>query len=374
MVNLTGLSFAYPDVPARDRTSLVDPEVPLSYPDIFVLSTCLRVEIAWLGGPETVPEVMHTLYASLSSRSLPAARVRSGHEEFHHLARVAAGLDSVPVGEAEILTQFRRALKHLVSRTGENGELAGVVKAALGVGRGARRALDCQPEGSLAAAAAAMIGGLPRVAVLGSGAMARAVVERLDPNSVDIYARRPGSVAGVHPRPWTEARQALSEAPAVVSTVPGPLFCEDAIPSRRRPLLFIDLGMPPALAPPATTHTVDYRGVDDVAASVPAVPAVDAEELAARDGLSVWQRLMVSDRAGGIITSLVDRAEQAVDEEVRRVVGRFETAVDPETVLRQLGRSVARRLLHPPVSYVGSVPLDQDKLDVVARAFGIEDA
>jgi glutamyl-tRNA reductase len=113
-------------------------------------------------------------------------------------------------------------------------------------------------------------------------------------------------------------------------------------------------------------------GIDQLASSIKRIAAVSADEVAAREAAAAWQRLTVSDRAGSIISSVVDRAEQTVDEEVDRYISRLATASDPERVLRQLARSVARRILHPSVSYVGSTPLEQRDLDVVARAFGVE--
>lgn len=371
MPRLTGLCFAYPDVAACDRAPLVDAAhtQPVAGHHIFVLSTCLRVELVWPGPPETASLILEELYGP---KQFPAYTTRTGEEAFHHLARIAAGLDSVPVGETEVLAQFRQALKRFEEDTREAKELGTVLKTAIGVGRAARRALDAEPEGSLATAAAKIAGSAPKVAVLGSGAMARAVIAELDDPDVAVYARKPGRIAGIPTRPWSEAVEGLATVPAVISTVPGPAFDRHILAERPEPLLFVDLGMPPAFESSQLGDSLDYRGVDDVAALVQPRPATEAERVASREAAAAWQRLTVSERAGSIINSVVDRADQTVDEEVQRFASRLTTATDPETVLRQLARTVARRILHPSVAFVGSTPLEEGELDVVARAFGVD--
>lgn len=368
-MQLTGLSFAYPEVPANERASLVQPRMP-ARGDVFILSTCLRVEVVWSGGPDLAPAVMAELYGSLP---LPAAKMRTDLDAFHHLARIAAGLESAPIGESEILSQFRGALEWSFAETCGDQSLVHLIEAALGVGRAARRSLSGSGAGSLAHAAAGIAGDRPGVVILGGGAMARAVAHELDRSNVTIYARRPGSVAGNPSRPWRDLPTALASCRAVVSTVPGPVATLAEAGRDGPPLILVDLGMPPALTSPELAEPIIYQGVDDVAASVRSISQPDAEEVAARESEKAWARLIVSDRAGSIITSVFDRADRTVDEEVRRFSGRLSAADDPAEVLRQLAHTVARRILHPPAALLGSTPLTPDELEVVAKAFGIDD-
>ena len=373
MSGLTGLSFAYPDVPAPARARLMNPRLGAEDSDIFFLSTCLRVEFAYSGDPEMAPELLRRLYGG---RFLPAARMRTGLEAFQHLSRVAAGLESAQTGETEVLTQFRQALGRFAE--GANGSpLTRVLETATGVARIARRSLGVERRGSLAAAAAAMAGVGDTVAILGGGAMARAVAHHLDTRDVTAFARGPGTLAGIETRPWAELGEALSTAEVVVSTVPGPVPLLDAsafevLRARPVPLLFVDLGMPSAISADSSPG-IAYRDVDDVAAVVDTTPEPEAEDVMDRESAAAWRRLSVSPRAGSIITSVVDRAAHTVDEEVGRYVSRLRAAEDPEVVLRQLARTVARRIIHPSVAFVGSTPLDADQLDVVARVFGVDE-
>jgi glutamyl-tRNA reductase len=368
-MHLTALSFAYPGVSASDRAGILEPRLPADEIDVFVLATCLRVELAWAGGPDLAPTVLDQLYGS---RALPSAKLRTDLDAFHHLARVAAGLESAQVGEAEVLSQFRQALEQLAGQTSADSELVREMEAALGVARTARRSLSDSHGRSLAVAAAHLVDSLPDVLVLGAGAMGRAVVRELDRSKVAVYARRSEPVAGIPSRPWEGLPAVLASCRAVVSTIPGPVpVLQELQRPEGNPLLLIDLGMPPAVEEPDPS-ALTYRGIDDVAFSMSLASEPEAEATVAIESEKTWGRLTVSREAGSIISSVVALAEQTVDDEVRRFAGAFSASEEPEQVLRQLAHTVGRRIIHPAVSLLGSTPLSPGELDVLAKAFGVE--
>lgn len=370
-MQLTSLSFAYPDVPASERAQLLEPvaEPGVGEADIFFLATCLRVEIAWTGAPDLASVILPDLYGS---RPLPAPKMRTELDALHHLSRIAAGLESAQIGEEEVLAQFRQASERLVE-TSEDTDLARILETATGVGRSARRLLNGRTTGSLAASAARMVDSLPEVVVLGDGAMARAVVAELDPSKTVVYSRRPKPVGGITSRPWDEVQDVLRSCLAVVSTIPGPVPVLEGLRRGDDPLLIVDLGMPPALTHPGPSHHVVYRGVDDAASTVRSEPEPSAEDAVAVESAKAWRRLTVTHEAGSIITALYDRVDETVDEEVRRFGNRFPGSSDPEKVLRQLAHTVARRIIHPSVSLLGSTPLGPEELDLLAKALGVDD-
>jgi len=387
VLRLTSLSFAHPEVSSDHRLSLLlagtDLEAALNRlrstgRQIFLLSTCLRLEIAWIDGPDSIEDVLTCLYGDGSFSDL--ATVRHDDAAFLYLCRIAAGLCSPLIGEPEVLTQFR----HAVSTTHESeptaGPLGRVLDAAVAVGRSARRQMEYVPTGSLAILAARAAASFERVAILGAGAMARAAAENLADADVSVFARRSTQLAGHETRPWEDAVEALGSFPVVISTVPGSsrLFSNDAhlgVLSRRdEPLLLIDLGMPPGFHRPDPGHPVRYLGVDDVASSVRARPSLEVEEYVVNRAASTWHRLAASDRVGVVIAAMVGQAEAAVSEEVERFAKRLETATDPEPLLRQLAHTVARRVLHPSISYVGSAERGAEAVEMFAEAFGVDDA
>lgn len=385
MPRLTSLSFAHPTVLSEQRAilSLSPSHLRRAHEHLdtlghqaFLLSTCLRVEIAWAGDPESAAEVLASLYGDRAISN--NGTIRTDREALVHLCRVAAGLNSPLVGEPEVLGQFRQAVLAYQECYSDPSRLRRILETAIGIGRSTRRLLGDTPRGSLAALAANAASHLGRVAILGRGAMARAAAEHLDGVEVSVFARRPGQVGGHQALGWELAPEALAAFPAVISTVPGktPLFSGETIAAvfarRTSPLLLIDLGMPPGFARPDFSESLSYVGIDDLASSVRARPQIEAEAIVVRDATAVWNRITAPDRAGKVIGSLVEQADAAVSEEVERLIHRLSKADDPERILRQLGHTVARRILHPPISFLGSTDQEQ-AVAVLAEAFGVED-
>ncbi len=387
MPRLTSLSFAHPEVSSEQRTplSMRGDELASAHRRLvaadqpaFLLSTCLRVEVAFAGGPERIRDVLSLLYGDRS----PAApgTVRHDRRAFVHLSRIAAGLESPSIGEPEVLAQFRESVAVYREAVPASTRLIRMVEAALAVGRATRRHLEPPRDGSMAAVAARVAAAESRVAILGAGAMARVATRSLDPGQVTVFSRRPAEIAGHPTRPWNDAIDALRTYPAVISTVPGdaPLFpdrvVEASLAERRRPLLLIDVGMPSGFFRHRGRPIVRYLGIDDLASSVEAVPRPEIDDLIEEAAAASWARLNSSERARSVITAMVGQAEQTVDDEVRRFVGRLAGAEDPEPVLHQLAHTVARRLLHAPVSFLGSAAGEDDAIELVAEAFGVEGA
>lgn len=386
MVRLTSLSFAYPAVPSDRRAPLSLPGTVLDHAHrrlrstghkAFLMSTCLRVEIAWAAGPETTSDLLACLYGDGSLSDLGA--VRTDEAAFVHLCRVAAGLDSPLIGEREVLGQFRHAVSVCHEASAASGSFGRLLETAIGIGRTTRRLLGEAPRGSLAALAASAAAPFRRVAILGAGAMARAAAEHLDGVEVTIFARRPGRVAGRETHAWDAASAALATYPVVISTVPGkvPLFTEKtltrALARRNEPVVLIDLGMPPGFTRPRADDSIRYFGVDELASSVNARPPPEAEESIVRGAAAAWLRLSAPDRVGAVIAAMVEQAEAAVTDEVQRFANRLSGADDPERVLRHLAHTVARRILHPPISFISSTERGAEAVEVLAEAFGIDD-
>ena len=384
---LTGLSYAHPAVAADRRAPLsfaagsyhdAQRRVAADGHRVFLLSTCLRVEIVWAGGPEVAPHLLTSLYGDHSMSGL--AVLRTDRDLFLHLCRIAAGLESPVVGETEVLSQFRQAVAGITQPSDGGGDLARILESAVGVGRSTRRFLGPAPLGSLATLAAEAVASAPRVAILGGGVMARAAAQHLSDAEVSVFARRPGVIAGGSAHPWERVPHALATYPAVISTVPGgqTLFSEQvivqALARRSQPLLLVDLGMPPAFSRPTETGQLSYLGVDDLAESVGGLRPPEAEQALITEADDAWRRITAPDRVGSIINAMVDQAERAVDEEVRRFANRLAVSDDPESVLRQLAHTVARRVLHRPISFVGSKAGGPDAIEAVAEAFGVDDA
>ncbi len=386
MASLTTLSFAHPVAKSDDRAALTLAGTEATAVRhllidagrrVFLLFTCLRVEIAWQGGADDVDEILRLIYGEIVVPS--SGTIRGDEAAFLHLCRVAAGLDSPMTGEREVLSQFRKAVSNFHQADPQRDGLSQILDQAVGVARAGRRRLGNAPHGSLASVAASAASRFARVAILGSGAMAKAAAMQLPDSDITVFARSGEPVAGRVPIPWDRAAEALAEFPVVISTVPGtePLFSEGvvakSIAGRIDPLFLIDLSMPPGFEPFSPSDSVRYMGVDEVASIVDHRPAIEVEETVAAAARAAWLRLAAAERVGAVVAAILGHADRAVGEEVRRFLKRLPVDGDPEPVLTQLAHTVARRMLHPTVAYVSSTERGSDAVELFAEVFGVDD-
>lgn len=299
-------------------------------------------------------------------------------EAVHHIFRIASGLESAILGEREVWTQFRQAV------TSQKGRLDGftlkLLEQAIATGRAIRDLLPPAPHGSLAAIAVGLIGKVARVAVLGSGIMAKAAVSALQARpqvpAITVVARSPEkvSIEDVSVRDFTNARDVLADFPVVIAaTSAKQRLIESAelaavLRNRTSPLLLIDLAMPPDFDPPEDSP-IRYVAIDELADLVARRPEMEVvTEEVSRAALAAWQRFANHDSLGPTIAALYATADEVVERTVERFVGRLSEAGDRE-VLKQTAHTVARTLIAGPVSQLHRLGNESDMASLIAEAF-----
>jgi glutamyl-tRNA reductase len=341
------------------------------------LATCNRCELYMVGSsPEAMREAAVERLVELSghdrSRLEPMLYVRTGAEAAEHLFSVAAGLDSLVPGEAQILAQIRDAYASAFE-WGATGPVSNrLFHVALEAGKRVRHETAIGSGGASVASVAAdvaadRLGGLPgaRVLVVGAGRVAELVASNLaargagplrvanrDPSRAAALAARFGGTAIA----WDELAAAADDADVVVSSTAAPghvIHAGDLRPGR--PRLLIDLALP--------------RDVDPAAAEVEGTSVVDLDALevavrrtiALRRGESGRARAIVAEQAADFrdwmaalrvvpaITSLRDQAERIRVAELRRMEPRWDalSPADRER-LDAVTRSMLNKLLHQP--------------------------
>lgn len=284
----------------------------------FVLTTCNRTEIYWHAGHPGDSTLVQRMFADAlgAPRSwiADATTTLAGDAAAEHLFRVCAGLESLVLGEAEILGQVRGALD---ACTGAGAFLPGVVRAAVRAGRMARAetaiGVGAQSVASAAVQVLAKAVALPaaRVVVVGAGdtglkaarhLRSLGVGELVVVNRTLARAEQLGLAVGAEAAGLDGLPRELCRADAVVCAVatPTPLILTGdlraaAAARRSRPLVIVDLCMPPAVetgeAPGVThvnlsaleTHVADEHGRR--VREIPKVEAVLHRELA---HLTTW--------------------------------------------------------------------------------------
>jgi glutamyl-tRNA reductase len=246
--------------------------------EAVVLSTCNRAEI--YAGAESdaaadscgrfISEFNGVAWDALA----PHVVIYRGPEAADHLFRVAAGLDSLVVGEPQILGQVKEAFSTAAELKSTGALTHRLFTTAFSVGKRVRSETGLG-EGAVSVSYAAIalakkifgrLKGL-HVLILGAGEMATLTATHLraqDVAQLTIASRTLASAEtlardlGGHAVPWTAMPQALSAADIVVTATGSPdavltrALVEEAMrPRRGRPLFLIDIALPRDVEPEA---------------------------------------------------------------------------------------------------------------------------
>jgi len=379
-----------------------------------VIATCNRLEVyadvdRFHGSVEEVSRLLVDRAGESTEALVPHLYVHYDDGAVSHLFNVASGLDSMVVGEGQILGQTREALR-LGQELGSVGPALNVLfQQALRVGKRSHAETDIDRAApSLVTAALERIPGSVagrRVVVVGAGAMASLAIStvfRLGASDISVVNRSSDNAERLardydaRSLPLLDLTSALTEADVVVSCTgaAGVLITRDALESAREgvetPLAIIDLALPHDVEPEVVTLPgVSLVGLaslaedlrdSDAAREVGGVRAIVAQEISAF--LSARHQASVTPT----VVALRSMATAVVDAEMERLATRLPD-LDEATRAEVLHtvRRVADKLLHEPtvrvkelanetgaVSYAAALAdlfaLDPDAVDAVTRA------
>lgn len=392
MLIALAVDFRRAPLAVRGRLQLPEPRVALAYRALrrrppaqaVLLGTCNRTEIvAWLPSQGLDPAAARQLLELSVARLAPdhawadeflaRARSRTGRRAAEHVLRVAAGLESRILGDAQILSQVRAAYQRAAASGAVGPELHRLFQTALRVGRRVRAEtglMRARPSaGRLAAELVARrLGGLAgrRLVLIGAGKTAAAAARRfraLGAGDLELVNRTPDRAAalacevGARSRPFAWRHEALASADAAVVATgsPVPIVLAQALHQARlatttdRPLLLVDLSVPrnvePAVSrlPGLTVVDLDQLAPREEAiaealrAEVPAAERIVAEEL---EEFMAWLR-------SAPIRQAVSPLQQAIYALCRREVAHV---AGPEVADRVASRVAARLLASPLAS------------------------
>jgi glutamyl-tRNA reductase len=402
---LERLAFPRDDLPKAYRR-LLDAE---AVTEGVILSTCNRVEV-------------YGEVASYHAGFLDLKRFLSESREVHteefaeplyahyeddaalHLFSVASGLDSMVLGEPQILTQVRSAYRVSEAEQAIGPSLARLFRSAIRTGRRVRAetAIGASPAAMVEAGVSLAERNLGRLEgrsalVVGAGGMAALTVRALRSRGVARLrivnrsferATRLASRAGGEAAGLDGLAAGIAEADLVVcstgasGTVIGTEAVRAALERRRdgQPLFLLDLAVP--------------RDVDTGVGALPGVLVADIDDLkevVARNGAGEEEleraRAIVSDEAGRfaswrraarlapLIQAIRERGAQIQAAELAKVAPRLSDLSDREwSAVRAMGAGIVAKLLHDPIVRLKERPgAGPDSLArSVAELFGIE--
>ncbi len=413
---VAGLSFHTAPLAVRERAAVADTEARnlLRYLvghsgllEAAVVSTCNRTEFYLVSpSPELTGEVVPRLARYLDPAGAGGLAdhlgARRGAEAVRHIFRVASGLDSMVLGEAQILGQFKAA--HRLARSA--GTLAArldfVMRRAVSVAKRVRTETGIgRSHGSVTELALDhardALGGLEDRGILlvGAGKMSAAAARRLAACGarLTITSRSGDTAVALAAEVGGEAAvdgivEAVTDDIDLVvcstsSTRPVLTGADVARIQRHRggrALCIVDIAVP--------------RDVEPAAGEVPGVSLVDLDVLGRRvesnlerrrAELPAAERIVEGelartievvgerDAAGPTIAALARQAEVLRRREVARTAAKLGCGEDERAHLDALTRSLVRKLLHAPISHIKENVDDPGVALALREAFALDD-
>jgi glutamyl-tRNA reductase len=377
--------------------------------EAVAISTCNRMELYVVGSDVVEAEslVLARLAAAAGIRptELPVYSLRNC-DAARHLYRVASGLDSMVLGEAEVQGQVKRSYEQALALRATGPLTNQLFRAALATGKRVRTTTRISAGHASVAtvavdAARDALGDLAdrRVLIIGAGETAELTARALHSQGVHTMfvanRRRAGALAlaerfGGESGSFDALPGELVRADVVVASTSSPhLLLEaealQAVVEERegRPLLLIDLAVP--------------RDIDPECASLPGVTVLDMDALQASLHHQLGSRREEAVRAEVIVeeeiqsfarwlgtlevlptlSALRRRADEVVSRLLAENATRWEhlTERDAERV-EALARAVANRLLHEPTARVRAMDGEQRhaRLQLLCELFGLDTA
>jgi glutamyl-tRNA reductase len=376
-------------------------------PEIALLSTCNRTELYAASsdvaaGLDRLRERLGGLKGLDLAPHAAGVHAQSGPAAARHLFRVAAGLDSMVLGEKQILGQVRDA--HALAR--EEGTAGPVLdhlfQTALHAGKRAQAETQigagaASVPSAAVALAAKVFGNLEqrRVVVVGAGATAELAARRFaerKPAALVVANRtreRAASLAeavGGAARPLEELPAVLLEADVVVCATRAPGFVVTAAMvaramagRRQRPLVLVDVAVPRDVEPEAgQEENVFLYPID-------ALRTIVDQSLARRQQEAPRVEVLVAEECGRflewlrgleatpVVRELREHFERVRAEEVKKILSHFHES-DRERVER-LTKALVNKLLHAPTVRLkardGEPEAHRERLHAVRELFAL---
>jgi glutamyl-tRNA reductase len=343
-----------------------------------ILSTCNRTELYFSAEASAEAATWLAQWHKLRPEELaPYLYTRPQDEAVRHAFRVASGLDSMVLGEPQILGQMKEAARCAEAAGTLGTVLHRLFQRSFAVAKEVRSTTRVGAESvSMAAAAVKLAARIfptlreQSVLFIGAGEMIELCATHFaaqGPARIAVASRTLERASRLAHRFGGQAielkalAERLHEFDIVVSSTASSLpllgkgMVERALKARRhRPIFMVDLAVPRDIEPEvAELDDVFLYTVDDLAAIVSANldarrSAVEQAEAIIDAQVGQFMHWMHSRGNVPLIRMLRDNAELARREEVQRALRLLQRGEDPAGVLEQLSLALTNKLLHAP--------------------------
>ena len=388
-----GVNHKKAPVEVREKLALSNAQLPSLFKKLeaseiiagcVILSTCNRMEI--YTASRDIDAAMSEVWKLLADES--GIQVNQLQEYSYsltcqqaiiHLFRVASGLDSMILGEMEILGQVSRAYQFACENSACNSVLNVLFQKALKVGKQVRTQTRIANGASSVGAAAVelakkKLGNIQgrSILLIGTGEMGRLVAQNITNNGVSRMmvcnrsydkAQKLASEFDGCAEPYEELSECMARADLVLSctAAPGCIITRDQLTHimqtrSGKPIFLIDLAVPRDIEPESRQlQHVHLYNIDDLKSIVDEslierkLEARKAEEIIGKaiDSFGKW---LNSRHAVPVIQALRKKGEEIENAELEKAMKKLGPLTeDEEKVLRNMASSIASKLMNTPI-------------------------
>ena len=366
-----GVSYRTASLALRERLALSPPvisailsrfgcgrsERPAGVSELVILSTCNRLELyaaAGDGGDESLLDVMAESTGVTRDELRPAVYALDGADAARHLCRTAAGLESMIIGEPQILGQVAESYSMALAQGAAGHTLSTLFRGALRAGRRARSETAINRNPATVSSVAVKLASetitdlrAAQVLVVGAGEMAEltlaalhhrgvrdvCVVNRTREHAEQMSTRFAARILG-----FERLHVALETADVVITSTSAPhhvitrSMLVDAMSTRPdRPMILVDIAVP--------------RNVEPAVSSIPGVRCVDLDDLHAHVSQTLVERKLEIPRANAILEEEIAACIEALQQlDVQPLIADLRAHTD--TVRREALARAQRHFAH----------------------------
>jgi len=370
-----------------------------------ILSTCNRTEIYCdTQNPEALVSWLAEEHHLNQDTLLPFLYVHEGYEGIKHTLRVASGLDSMMIGEPQILGQMKKAYQEACRMGSIKSQLRPVFEYIFSASKRirTRSGIGANPV-SVAYAAVQLIGEFfsnyksLNVFLIGSGETASLVAKYLHQKGVHNFmiasrtlknAQKLANTFGGKTLAISDIPQYLSQADIIISATACPLpfinksLVENALKQRNQaPMFFLDLAVPRDIETDVKDlDHVQLYNVDDIQQMIELGmderrhAALQAEQLieVELDNYIRWHRSL---RAKDVICDYRSHMESLAQLELDRALKRLSSGYNQDAVLQEFSERLVNKLTHNSTKGFRQIAWDgrEDLLSLAQYLFNTKD-
>lgn len=415
--SLIGLNHRTAGVDIRERFSLAEaasqdhasPFWPEEAQELLILSTCNRVELLAVGAVDASQALLESWARNCNANPDELKRYIYTYKNLdaaRHIFEVASSLDSMVLGEPQILGQIKSAYRKAVERNQAGAVLSRMMHKAFSIAKRVRH------ETAVAASAVSIsyaavelakriFGAMPshKAMLIGAGEMAELAAAHLLQAGVDeiLVANRTLERGEELARrfkgralPFDRLAESLREVDIVIASTGSkdPILDVETVKKtirqrKNRPMFFIDIAVPRDIDPGVNAlDNVYLYDIDDL-------KDVVEENMAGRREEAERARLIVDEELGRFaawleslaaeptIMALIHKGEAAAQAELARTLKRL-GPVDAATAgaLELMAQGIAKKMIHDPIMYLkksgmgASAP--HERINTVRRIFDLD--